>query len=146
MARRRWGFAWLVARPGPELLCLPPRNCAAKTRRRAAGMAFTPALTRLLPASRWRAWHTGTWVRRRLSGVGATGGVRAGGRTGRREGFGPRGLSDLNLLGGQAEPAARRQGGRLYDDPAEPRFVRSWTGLGMPSRSCQDGEPSALRL
>jgi hypothetical protein len=84
MPRRRLGFAWFVlALVLPLASCVSPTNSAARTRRFALGLAFTPELTPLLPASSERAWRGATGHRRHPRiGVGVTGGVRAGDRIG----------------------------------------------------------------
>jgi hypothetical protein len=49
MERRSLGFRWVVFALTLALAsCVPPRNFAARTRRRVRAMASTPALTLLL--------------------------------------------------------------------------------------------------
>lgn len=52
MGRRGLGFTWaLFALTLALASCVPPRNFAARTRRRVRGLAFTSARTRLLRGS-----------------------------------------------------------------------------------------------
>jgi hypothetical protein len=113
--RSRWRSAlW------PWPLASPPRNSAGRTRRPVRAMAFTPAPTPLLVASRRKAWRGVTGQRRHPRiGVGVTGGARAGGRIGLRGRFWPGDREEADRA-----RAARRRGlkpvGSKDDHPSEP--------------------------
>ena len=84
----------------PWPLASPPRNFAARTRRRVRAMAFTPALTPSLVVSRRKVWPGVTGQRRHLR-IGA--GVIGADHTDLNAGFRPGALSDLDVLGSQTK-------------------------------------------
>jgi len=86
---------------GPDL---SPRNFAARTRRRVRVLVSTPALTPSLIVSRRKAWPGVIGLRRHLRiGVGAPGGARASGSTGRSGRLSPGALSQQDVLGGDPQ-------------------------------------------